>query len=407
MPKVSVIIPVYNVENYLAECLDSVLGQTVQDLEILCINDASIDSSPVIMQEYADKDSRIRVLQNNRNQGLAYTRNRGLEAATGEYILFVDSDDFIDRELIETVITKIGDAEVACFDYRKRNEIEEEKDRHLFEVKAGSYEAGEFFTTAMRLNSIIYSAWSKMYKRDFLVRENLKFTDGILYEDIVFNFLCLMKAEKVSCVPEKLYTYRYRSESIMTKKIGNKNVRDYFSNLCCLCRFYMEEDSDIRLEKAIEKYIQKVYRDFINAYRVYALADDGYALKEEFGNKKEAKLYGIVAGIESYTGEVQTRIADSIERIREAERIIVYGAGNIAREVLVTLDRYDVAVEGIAVSGTVGQKKSLLGNRVRTITAYSEQKDESLVVIATTAKFYTDIEKNLLQLGFLHYLEVF
>ena len=219
MPKVSVIVPVYNVENYLAECLDSVVGQSVLDLEILCINDASTDSSLEILQKYADRDSRIKILQNDRNMGLACTRNRGLEAATGEYVLFVDSDDLIDRELLETVITKMGDAEVACFDYQKRNEIGEEKDRHLFALKENMYNARDFFITAVDRNSIIYSAWSKLYRRDFLVRENLKFTDGILYEDVVFHFLSMMKASKVYCIPKKIYTYRFRSDSIMTKKI--------------------------------------------------------------------------------------------------------------------------------------------------------------------------------------------
>lgn len=407
MPKVSVIIPVYNVENYLAECLDSVIDQTVRNLEILCINDASTDSSLEIIREYADKDFRIRILQNEQNMGLAYTRNRGLEVATGEYVLFVDSDDFIHSELLETVMKEMGEAEVACFDYQKRNEIGEEKDRHLFNLQEGIYEARDFFITAVERNSVIYSAWSKLYRRDFLVRENLKFADGILYEDIAFNFLCMMKAKKVYCIPEKLYTYRFRNDSIMTKKIGRKNVMDYFSIICCLCSFYLEENFDSRLEKAIEKYIHKVYRDFMNAFRRYGLTEDGYALKSDFEDKKEAKLYGIVAGFETYAGEVQECIADRIEYIREAERVIVYGAGDIARETLITLDRYDVAVAGIAVSETAGQKKSLLGNRVREITAYLEQKESCLVIIATTAKFYSAIEKNLSELGFLHYLEVF
>ena len=107
MPKVSIIIPVYNTEAYLEECLDSVISQSLRDIEILCINDASTDSSMQILRKYARKDSRIKVLQNSVNQGLSYTRNVGIDNACGEYIQFVDSDDWIEPDT-EEVLYKIA-----------------------------------------------------------------------------------------------------------------------------------------------------------------------------------------------------------------------------------------------------------------------------------------------------------
>lgn len=193
----------------------------------------------------------------------------------------------------------------------------------------------------------------------------------------------------------------------MTKETEGKNVTDYFYIICYLSRYYLTHCFDAELEKSIEKYIHKVYRDFLNAYGKYAAANDGYVLKNDIIDKNCAKLYGIVSGYEHYMGEVQERIADRLELLKKSRNIIVYGAGDIARETIITLDRHDIAIAGIAVSDDAGNKNSLLGNKVRTISEYLDKKQDSLVIIATTAKFYTDIKKKLSDLGFLHYLEVF
>ncbi len=407
MPKVSVIVPIYNVEDYLVECLDSVITQTYEDLEIICIDDASTDGSMGILKEYAYRDSRIVILQNTQNRGLSYSRNIGLEYASGEYILFVDSDDYIDENLLEMAVDKAEKVDFVCFDYRKKDEVWENKDKHLFFRSEGVYDAQELFQIAINENSIVYSAWSKLYKRTFLIENNIKFVNGIQYEDILFNFLCMMKAHMIYCIPAQFYTYRIRKNSIMTQKIEGKNITDYFYSICYLSHYYLTHCFGTELEKAIEKYIHKVYRDFINAYRKYALLNDGYQLKNNITDIRYAKLYGLVSGYESYFGEVQVHIAEKIEQIRHTKNIIIYGAGDIARETINTLDKYDIPIAGIAVSDNSENKKSLLGNSVRVISDYVGKKENSLVIIATTSRFYLDIEKKLLALGFLHFLEVF
>ena len=108
MYKLSVIIPVYNVENYLRECLDSITSQTVKDIEIICIDDGSTDNSPKILKEYQKKDSRIKIITKE-NGGQASARNLGIKKAQGEYIAFIDSDDFIESEMLEKLYTKAKD----------------------------------------------------------------------------------------------------------------------------------------------------------------------------------------------------------------------------------------------------------------------------------------------------------
>ena len=123
MPKVSVIMPVYNVEAYLAECLDSVLHQTFQDIEIICIDDASTDHSMDILREFAHKDARITLLQNDSNQRQAYARNKGMDRACGEYVLFVDSDDYIEKDLVAKGLAVADGVDMVCFDYKKVDSV--------------------------------------------------------------------------------------------------------------------------------------------------------------------------------------------------------------------------------------------------------------------------------------------
>lgn len=407
MPKVSVIIPVFNVEEYIGECLESVINQTYRNTEIICIDDVSTDNSLNILKEYALSDSRIMIFQNEINSGLSYTRNVGLGMASGDYVLFVDSDDYINDNLIQAVVEKADNVDIVCFDYEKKDALWGSKDEHLFQTDEGIYNAQDFFISAVNSNCILYSACCKLYKRDFLEKEQLRFVNGIKYEDVIFDFLCMLKAQTIYCMPYKLYVYRIRSDSIMTKNKDDKNIMDYFYVICYLVRYYLQHQFNVDLEKAIEKYIQTVYHSFISNYRKYALVNDGYQLKNKMQDKAVAKIYGIVSGYEHYNGIVQTRIAARLEQIINAKYVILYGAGDIAREVLEVLNRYDIAVDGIAVTKKSNSRCSFFGNKVNEITDYVDKKDDSLVIMATTSKFYPEIERTLSELGFFRWIEVF
>lgn len=407
MVKVSVIIPVFNAESYLAECLNSVINQTFHNIEIICIDDASTDNSANILREYERKDSRVTVLQNGVNKGQSYARNAGMEKALGDYILFVDSDDHIEKNLISIAVENMGQVDMVCFDYREIDEVWNGVDRHLFCIKSGVYKAKDFFSEAVNTNSVIYSPWSKLYRREFLIKENIRFIDGIIYEDVAFHFLCMIKAGYIYCIPDKLYTYRVRNSSTMTKKINGKNVMDYFQVFCYISRIFLENDFDTEMERTIEKYIQHVYWWLCNAYRKYSFENNAYALKSSISKKRYAKLYGVFSEITSGSGEIPELSEEQFRLLKNSRHILIYGAGNIARDVINVFDRYDISIDGIAVSGQSDNRKSLLGNRIQEITHYTEKKDDSLVVIATSARFYTEIETKLRELGFLNYMELF
>lgn len=407
MPKISVIIPVYNVEKFLRECLDSIVNQVFQDIEIICVDDQSTDNSLEILQEYARKDKRIIILQNERNHGLAYTRNVGLKKATGDYILFVDSDDYIEKNLLEIVAKKADGFDIVCFDYRKQDELYAGMDGHSYVVPDGEYYEKDFFIEAVNSNSIIYSAWSKLYSREFLDVNNIRFTDNLFYEDILFCFQCLTKAKKVYSIGKKLYIYRIRSESIMTKKLSGKNVEDYFFNVYQLTKEYLGMICNPQESDAIERYIQGVCRDFVKAYRRYSQENEDYLIPHYLNDSVCEKIYRIFPKFIIETGTIKDFSVQQMHIIKDSKYVIVYGAGDIAREVIELLDRKDIPIYGIAVSEQGNNRKSILGNKICAIEQYESIKKECIIVIATTPRYYVAIRKKLKYLGFTNYIEIF
>lgn len=210
---VSVIIPVYKVEKYLRQCVDSVLAQTYHNLEIILIDDGSPDSSGDICEEYAGRDSRIRVIHQE-NGGLSKARNTGLSNAHGEYITFIDSDDFVDPRYVETLLkmTTENDASISCIDFKyfRDNDITTPDRRtHYIHISDNS----EY------LEGILYqaigntAAWGRLYKNS--VFETERFTEGILYEDLDLIYRLLLSKGKVVWSDAKLYYYRKNPQSIL------------------------------------------------------------------------------------------------------------------------------------------------------------------------------------------------
>lgn len=214
MPKVSVVIPVYNVERYVSDCLDSILAQTLSDVEIICVNDGSTDDSAAILRDYAQRDARILVLEQE-NQGLAGARNSGLDAATGEYVLFLDSDDWAEPTMIEEVYTRCvqDDADMGIF-----------KLRYVYTDTGVSVDG--HWTLQMRLvpdkvpfcrddmagrlfRFVTPSACNKMFRRAFLLERKLRFVRGLRRaEDVPFTYVALAVAERITVLDRVLLNYR-------------------------------------------------------------------------------------------------------------------------------------------------------------------------------------------------------
>ena len=222
--KVSVIVPVYNVEEYVGECLDSLCSQTLKDIEIICVNDGSTDSSLKILREYEKKDSRVKVID-KANGGQSSAKNAGIEIARGKYLAFVDSDDFIDKDAyrFSYELAELYQTDILCFGWT------------CFPKDAGGRQdcepEGKIYTNWFKAKKQRESirVWNKLYKRSLIMDNNFRFNVNIkCADDECFNLCVYPLAKKIVTIPNKFYHYRLRQGSVVFSG-AKKMMVDYIN----------------------------------------------------------------------------------------------------------------------------------------------------------------------------------
>lgn len=234
----SVVIPVYNVEKYLRECLDSVIRQTLREIEIICVDDGSTDSSVAILEEYAKNDPRIRVVR-QANGGPSVARNAGLDLARGKYVYFLDSDDHIDPDLCRMtwIASEYHQSDLLMFDlimYGHRTNLEKMKDMPNLRFSDVSRDCGR--NRRDRDIASLFAnvwVWMKVFRADFLRENDLRFPEGVHRgEDLIHHWLSLIKARRIGILPAHLIFYRNRPLSLMqTKSVKSTQVFTVFQKL--------------------------------------------------------------------------------------------------------------------------------------------------------------------------------
>jgi len=228
MPKVSIIIPFNNVESYISECLDSVLNQTLKDIEVIMVNDASTDKSRDIAAKYMQKDSRIKILDFEERKGQGFARNRAIETAKGEYIGFVDSDDFIEPDMFELLYNsaKSNDTDISMCQVREYDDINEEYITSDYYSLADLSCFGENIFSAQdtkkQILDINVALWNKIYKREYLNKIGEKFPEGFIYEDLPFFFGTYLPAKRIQIVWKNLYSYRVNRKNSTMQQFNSK-----------------------------------------------------------------------------------------------------------------------------------------------------------------------------------------
>lgn len=259
MPKVSIIIPIYNVEKYLRRCIDSVRHQTMTNIEIILINDGSPDNSPLICEQYKKLDNRIKVIH-KKNGGLASARNAGLKSAVGEYILFVDSDDWIEAETVEELV---GVAEKYQVDFVRFRPMyagwPNHKDGSLCDfgtesgLKEGIYTEKDIvkeiyprlFATPQLTLGVIVAAWRSLYRKDFLEKNKIMFDEDIRYsEDTIFSAKVVRAASSFYYLDGARYYHYFYNNNSITKSYkkdcweNNKKLINCFEQEFNACKNY-------------------------------------------------------------------------------------------------------------------------------------------------------------------------
>ena len=226
MPLVSVIVPVYNVENYLRQCLDSIINQTLKDIEIICVDDGSTDKSLDILKEYKEKDDRITILQ-QQNQYAGVARNNGLKIAKGEYLSFLDSDDFFKPEMLEEMYNKAKEdnSDVVVCEYLRYDNISQTVEEHI-KINEKFITASPFSFKDMpnKLCGICHpNPWTKLFKKELFVKNKLKFDNTICFNDFTCVMTALAISDKIAVINKPFIYYRTNQSSNLTGSISKKD----------------------------------------------------------------------------------------------------------------------------------------------------------------------------------------
>lgn len=307
--KLSIIIPVYNVEKYIEECIKSIINQTYKDLEIICIDDCGNDNSISIVEKYKEKDSRINIIKNSKNMGLGYSRNIGVKYATGKYIACIDSDDYIDNTMFEKCVDILEKLNLDSVWVKVNTYIQDTGNyttdnyyKQLYE-----YPEGILIIDENNINNFPVNAWNKIYRTSFIKDNNIKWSEGLLYEDLEFYYSFYTISNKTYLIGELLYIYRWHNNSIMNKTDAGQmrcediydvtyNIYKYLINNCLFEKyknsFAQLLERNIKLfhynpsyKIRVEKYVKKILK-LISFPKLYKNIDNNtYNYLIKFTNK--------------------------------------------------------------------------------------------------------------------------
>lgn len=394
MIKVSVIIPCYNAEKYVYECLKSVHGQTLNEIEIICIDDGSTDETLSILDAFEKKVKNLRIIQQE-NQGSGIARNRGIKEARGEYIAFMDADDFYpSADTLERV-----------YNTAKQNGAE---------ICGGSmcaYRNGEYAYEGLRAGFTFFEeGWIKkedfptfggylrfIYKRTLIESNCICFPDYLRGQDIPFFLTAIACAGNVYHMRETTYTYRKGHKQVsFTQRKGLdyvKAIRDSFiiAKRERMSHIYRQLQKDLHGEISAMMYLlgqnSEEMRGIIRQFNEI--------IAEEVREGTETPLLENKEEIEEYIKIVQEDIRHLLANLKSEKKILIYGAGMVGKRVHTFLQENGIAMEAFVVSDAQQNAAVVDGLQVKCIDDYIDEKDECMVIIATFSHLHEAIQKNL------------
>ena len=287
MPKVSIIMPTYNVEKYFRQCIESVINQTLEDIEIIPVDDGSPDNCGMIMDEYATKDSRIKPIHKE-NGGYGSAVNAGIEAATGEYIGIVETDDFIDATMYEKLYNRAKDynADICKCGFNTYNSYRIDKFKK-WKSKIENIESLEC-NKACKIDELIglmnyhASIWSNIYKKSFLIENNIKInaTQGASYQDYPFAVENYCKAKRIAILPEYLYNWRLEP--------NQGNSTGHFGKKCMIMAYQCGEVKKLLKQFGYyELFKEYMYAHFFHANFTFLVNIERQYRREYFDKVKQ------------------------------------------------------------------------------------------------------------------------
>lgn len=373
MLKVSVIVPIYNSEKFLENCLDSLINQTLDDYEVICVDDGSTDSSCAILNKYFNSSRKVRLLKNGKNMGLSYARNYGLAEATGEYVLFIDSDDWIIR----------NDSLSILYNTAKSNELELLRyritsDSHAY-INNESGNGKKFLQHLIENNAYKWESVRNFVKREFLLKNAINFDERMVgCEDILFSTLCLYYANRCNEISDAFYYYNRHEGSITQGRVISSNIR---GNLLVIDRLYrlFSTESNMIFRYSLLNLISQVSQ--ICEYSLWRLDE---SLDTSDWEDYTVALYNTICKGKLIDNHI---IFKTWNKILVAKKIYIYGAGRASNELWEGIQGR-ICVAGIIV--THRDEKQETWNGITVYDVNDVQIDRTglvLISISGIAKF--------------------
>ncbi len=300
---ITIIVPIYNAENSLERCIQSILNQTYKNMQIILINDGSTDNSERICQKYKEIDKRIEVIT-QRNSGVSHARNIGIKNSKGKYIGFVDADDFIEEEMFETLVKSIEDVDIAICNYERIMPLEDNKEENIKNIKNQLLSRKELLEKIQGKNYFQGFLWNKIYKKEIIDKYEITFKEEItICEDLLFNCQYISKINKGRYIDKKLYNYVYYSNSAYNGEYNEKweSVLDAYKQIFniyhqegldeCIQLYwsYLIANFDLQQKMKISKINDKIQnlkiKDNIKKYFYLVVKS------KEINKKEKMKLY--------------------------------------------------------------------------------------------------------------------
>ena len=425
MVKVSVVVPVYNVEKYLYECLDGIRNQTLQEIEIICVDDGSTDSSRLILDEYAMKDDRFRVIHKE-NEGYGKSVNVGMSAASGMYTAIVESDDIISENMYETLfyIMEEKKLDVIKTDYyqfyeglngeyiQEYRELWWDKEKYEKVFRLKEYEEAMLFQKY---------TWSGMYRTAFLKENHIRHneTPGASFQDNGFWFQTMVKADSIYFLPQAFYKYRidnYGASSFSKEKVFA--ICDEYNFIDAILdemgetgkpyyrwsTFFRLRDciyTILRVTNSSKEIVAKTIRDDF-----FKHASLGRIDLNIYPSWYKDFLLRIIVSPSEYAKEEIRRLDKITKLVGAYDVIILYGAGNIGTKMLDILreERKNTKVKCFAVTEKGNNPEKKAGIPILLIDELREYRKDALVIISVGQKVEKEVEKKLQERGFENYI---
>ncbi len=408
--KVSVVIPVYNAERYIAECLESLISQSLQEIEIICIDDGSMDNSLEILEMFSNKCGKIRVF-NQENIGASSARNMGLRVAKGKYIYFMDCDDMLLPGALERLycLAESNELDMLLFDVEVKYENDELKEKYHFDeyfIKLKKYvgvkSGQDMFCEMWENGEYDDCVWSKFVKRSFLEDNGIAFYEGTFYADSIYSLICHMRAARTYHINEKYYIYRIREKSMMTSR---KDAYCLYSLVLVygeIFRMLYTEKMNRRSEKAIGELLQASLKEIKNV-NLELQKEHGGNLNIVWSDIK-TNILAISMGIGNSIQLDGVNLVIFEELIRKNNKIILYGAGGIGVKVYKYVERLGCInkIQCFAVTCKNQAQEMIYNIPIRGIDDGCLSKD-ALIIISANVENQKQMQSKLNELEFDNY----